>query len=466
MESRHVFILILILIFLDAIAINFSYALMFFLNGGTASLPYFSFKILGVINAAWFLPTVFTQQYSYKAVQTNNKIWEKSIIVYCCQLFLIGLAVINLKSLSGHILFIDKILVCEFICLALIRAFIYYVQKYFPSLVYYKRKIAIVGSNEISEKLADFFRQNKLSFNILRYSEYVKDSNDKYQLSDLKADIQYAVEHKLDEVYTTLFPDSQEELTEILKLAEQSFIRVRFVTTDLDYKYELDDFTGVKYNFNAYYNGLSVFVNRLEPLNAVNNRILKRAFDIVFSLFVIVFLLSWLLPLIGMLIKLESRGPVIFLQMRSGKNNKPFWCYKFRSMRTNSDSNNIQAAINDSRITKIGAFIRKTSIDELPQFFNVLFGDMSIVGPRPHMLKHTDEYREIVDQYMMRLYLKPGITGWAQVKGFRGETKNPELMRKRIEYDLWYMENWSVLFDVKIIYLTVMNVLKGDKNAY
>lgn len=466
MESRYVFTLILILILLDAATINFSYALICYFNNSNITLPHLSLKIFGFINAAWFLPASFTKLYSYKAVQTNGRVWEKSITVYCCQFLLVVLAMFTFKNLPLSNILLYNILVCEFVCLVLVRVVIYYIQKYFPALISYKRKIAIVGSNELSERLKDYFHQNKLSFNLLRHSAYTKGMSNKHQLNELKADIQYAVEHQLDEVYTTLFPDGQEELAEVLKLAEQSFVRVRFVTTNSKYKYELEDFTGVKYNLNGYYNGLSVFVNRLEPLQAVNNRILKRAFDIMFSLCVIVFLLSWLMPLLGLLIKLESRGPVIFPQLRSGKNNKPFWCYKFRSMRTSSNCNETQATSSDPRITKIGAFIRKTSIDELPQFFNVLFGDMSIVGPRPHMLKHTDEYREIIDQYMIRLYLKPGITGWAQVNGFRGETKDPRLMRERVEHDLWYMENWSVLFDMKIVFLTVANIFKGEKNAY
>ena len=466
MESRYVFILIFILSLLDAVTINLSYGLVCFFNNNANYLPYLSLKVVVIINAAWFLPAIFTKLYSYKAVQTNNRIWEKSIIIYCFQILFIELAVVSQKYVPMDNILMDKAMICELVCLTLIRAFIYYIQKYFPALLSYKRKIAIVGSDELSERLVDYFHQNKLSFNLLRHFKYVKGLNSEYQLSELRADIQHAIDYQLDEVYTTLFPDANEELAEILKLAEQSFVRIRFVTTDSKYKYELNEFTGIKYNLNGYYNGLSIFVNRLEPLHAVNNRILKRAFDIIFSLFVIIFLLSWLMPLVGLMIMLESRGPAIFPQMRSGKNNRPFWCYKFRSMRASSNCNEIQATANDSRITKIGAFIRKTSIDELPQFFNVLLGEMSIVGPRPHMLKHTDQYREIIDQYMIRLYLKPGITGWAQVKGFRGETKDPKLMRKRIEHDLWYMENWSVLLDMKIVLLTVENIFKGEKNAY
>jgi len=198
----------------------------------------------------------------------------------------------------------------------------------------------------------------------------------------------------------------------------------------------------------------------------VANRIVKRIFDIVFSSLVIVFILSWLFPIIYFLIKMESSGPVFFVQTRSGLNNVPFNCYKFRSMRVNKDSDTVQATKGDSRITKIGAFLRKTSLDELPQFFNVLLGNMSVVGPRPHMLSHTEQYSQLIDQFMVRHFIKPGITGWAQVTGYRGETKLVEEMLGRVEADVWYMENWSFALDLKIIFMTVFKSVYGDAKAY
>jgi len=194
------------------------------------------------------------------------------------------------------------------------------------------------------------------------------------------------------------------------------------------------------------------------------NRTLKRLFDILFSLAVIIFILSWLLPILVILIKLESPGPGIFKQERSGRNNKPFWCYKFRSMRVNNIQS--QATKGDLRTTRIGAFMRRTSLDELPQFLNVLFGEMSIVGPRPHMLKHTEEYSLVIDQYMDRHFLKPGITGWAQINGYRGEIKDHEQILGRVEHDIWYIENWTITGDIKIIIKTFIKVVKGDENAY
>ena len=168
----------------------------------------------------------------------------------------------------------------------------------------------------------------------------------------------------------------------------------------------------------------------------------------------------------AIIIKLSSRGPVFFVQLRSGRDNKSFRCFKFRTLRVNKEADSKQVTANDSRITRVGSFMRKTNLDELPQFFNVLLGNMSVVGPRPHMLKHTEDYSKILNEYMIRHFVKPGVTGWAQVHGFRGEIKVKEQLRKRIEHDIWYLENWSIWLDLRIIFLTIYVTIKGDKNAY
>lgn len=205
---------------------------------------------------------------------------------------------------------------------------------------------------------------------------------------------------------------------------------------------------------------------RTYPLDDFESRLLKRGFDILFSFAAILFLLSWLYPIIALLIKLESKGPVFFKQLRTGLNNRNFWCLKFRSMRVNATSDQIQATKNDVRATKVGKFLRKSSIDELPQLFNVFMGQMSIVGPRPHMVKHNKDFSSIVDEYMLRHYVKPGITGWAQVNGYRGEINKEEDIRNRVEHDIWYIENWKFGLDLQIILQTVINVVKGEEKAY
>ena len=200
----------------------------------------------------------------------------------------------------------------------------------------------------------------------------------------------------------------------------------------------------------------------ISPLENKINLTLKRSSDLVVSLLVIILLLSWLIPLLALFIKITSRGPLFFIQSRSGKNGVAFNCIKLRSMYVNNDAHSKQALENDSRITSAGKFIRKFSLDELPQFFNVIYGDMSIIGPRPHMLFHTEAYSEIVDDYMNRLHVKPGITGLSQVMGYRGEIKNKMMIANRVRLDIFYIKKWSVGLDIKIVFKTIRLILIGD----
>ena len=207
---------------------------------------------------------------------------------------------------------------------------------------------------------------------------------------------------------------------------------------------------------------LSVMRN---PLKNPLNRGLKRTFDLAVSSVFLCFYPIIYIP-VAIAIKLSSPGPVYFKQERTGYLGNSFECLKFRTMRVNANADKVQATKNDSRKTRVGDFLRRTSLDELPQFINVWKGDMSVVGPRPHMLKHTEEYTKIVDRYMVRHAVKPGITGWAQVNGYRGLTDEVWKMERRVEHDVWYIENWTFLLDIKIMIRTVLNALQGEKNAF
>ncbi|HXO73685.1 MAG TPA: exopolysaccharide biosynthesis polyprenyl glycosylphosphotransferase, partial [Puia sp.] len=270
--------------------------------------------------------------------------------------------------------------------------------------------------------------------------------------------ISYAVKNNVNEIYSTISPEVNTSIYEMAHTAERSLIRFKFVP---DFKFYVNRNIHMEYM-----NEFPVLSLRPEPLEEVTNSIKKRIFDILFSLFVIIFILSWLTPILAILIKLNSRGPVFFVQPRSGKDNRKFNCYKFRTLSVNREAHTRQVTRDDNRITPLGKFLRKSNLDELPQFVNVLKGDMSIVGPRPHMLAHTESFSRLQDQYMVRHFVKPGVTGWAQVNGFRGEIKEPDELRHRIEHDIWYMENWSLWLDLRIIFLTVYNTFKGDKNAF
>jgi putative colanic acid biosynthesis UDP-glucose lipid carrier transferase len=265
-------------------------------------------------------------------------------------------------------------------------------------------------------------------------------------------------QNEVDEVFCLGKGLDQHSVGRLLEVSDNHVIRFRMLLDVYDYLPSSGQVEII--------NQIPVYRARVEPLQVPENAFLKRLFDIVFSVLVIVFLLSWLLPILAILIRLESKGPIFFKQKRTGLCNKDFYCLKLRSMYVNGDANKKQAVKNDKRITKMGAFLRKTSLDELPQFFNVFSGSMSVVGPRPHMLAHTEEYSALVRKYMVRHFSCPGITGWAQINGSRGETKTLNEMEKRVKLDVWYIENWSFILDMKIIFLTFWNVIKGDKNAY
>ncbi|MES2688927.1 MAG: sugar transferase [Bacteroidota bacterium] len=205
---------------------------------------------------------------------------------------------------------------------------------------------------------------------------------------------------------------------------------------------------------------------RLYPLDKLGNKLLKRAFDIVLSAVVLLAVLSWLIPVLAIFIKLTSKGPLFFVQPRTGYNNKTFLCWKLRSMHVNANADLQQAIRSDSRITGIGKFIRKFSLDELPQFYNVLMGDMSLIGPRPHMLKHTEEYSKEVGTYLQRHAVKPGITGLSQVMGYRGEIANKHALNNRVRIDIFYLKKWNFGLDLMIIFRTAKLLVLGDKNAY
>ena len=269
---------------------------------------------------------------------------------------------------------------------------------------------------------------------------------------------EYVIKNNIDEIYCTL-PNSQDEkIIRLFNFAEKHMVRFYIVPEFSRYVKKRLDLELIE--------SVPVMAVRSEPLQFIHNQILKRAFDIVFSLFFLIFLFPVFYVIFGILIKLSSSGPIIFKQARTGIYGKDFDCYKFRSMKMNEDADEKQAEKDDPRTTKIGQFLRHSNLDEIPQFYNVLKGDMSVVGPRPHMLKHTELYSSFIDKYMVRHLIKPGITGWAQVNGYRGETRTTEQMEGRVRCDVWYLENWTFLLDLKIIVITILNMFKGEKNAY
>jgi putative colanic acid biosysnthesis UDP-glucose lipid carrier transferase len=337
--------------------------------------------------------------------------------------------------------------------------FLYRYLKFRRAKGFYIDRVLIVGLNEMSIFLRDLLTNNAmLGYQFVGYVSNKQEDSRLDVLGQLDDLSQLVSLHKINIIFVTLLEyNDLNKCKELLAVCNKLGVRLRFVPEN-------------QYWFKTRKNlesvGSLVVINPQEiPLDDLNSRFIKRVFDVIFSLLVILFIFSWLFPILGLLIKLSSKGPVFFVQKRTGINNRTFSCVKFRSMRVNIDADKLQATKSDSRVTAIGRFLRKSNLDEFPQFFNVLIGQMSIVGPRPHMLKHTDQYSELIDYYRVRHYVKPGITGWAQVNGYRGETDELWKMEKRVEYDMAYLDNWTFWWDLKIVALTIIGQ-KVYRNAF
>jgi Undecaprenyl-phosphate glucose phosphotransferase len=322
-------------------------------------------------------------------------------------------------------------------------------------------KVIIVGGDRMGKRMFDTLNEyTGYGFKPLGLFDDKVSNDITYPLNgNIEEAKKFAIEHKVDEIFCALPLRETEKINQLLRFAEDNLIRFKVVP----------DFSAfhnrnINVDFYGFYPVISL---QPEPLSNIFNQIIKRSFDIVFSSVIIILILSWLIPIVAFFIRIDSKGPVFYFQNRSGKDYQIFKIFKFRTMTvTEADTEYVQAKKDDSRITKVGKYLRQFNIDELPQFLNVWLGDMSVVGPRPHPIKLNEIYRPIVEKYMTRHLAKPGLTGLAQVRGFRGETADPELMHQRVLADVFYIENWSFLLDIKIILLTLWNMVKGEKNAY
>lgn len=369
------------------------------------------------------------------------------------------IVIFNLEELSRLLLLYTYLTTVSLIGFS--RLVLLHLYKYFTNADMAHTRYVIVGTGQAATALHQTLDHNdELGTKFMGFfDDNVAEGHPYYSQvkGDLNALKEFCLRHSIDEIYYTKPLTDKSQIDDLTQFADDNFCYFRIVP----------DFSAiVEREVNMYfYHNIPMISVRKEPLELASNRVVKRIFDLAFSLAVTLFIFPILLPLIALAVKLESKGPVFFKQLRPGKKNKLFVCYKFRTMRVN-DSTELQATKNDPRITRVGAFLRKTNLDELPQFFNVLLGDMSVVGPRPNLVSQLDHYSKVITKYKMRHFVTPGITGYAQVSGFRGETKEVHLMEKRVEYDVKYMENWSFMMDMKIIFLTVWNMIKGEKNAY
>lgn len=414
-----------------------------------------------VLNFFWLALSLTLRTYADNNIINFEYFTKRTVQVYISWVITILLYLFFLRKfeISRFFIFISFV---NFALALVLNRFLYLgIYNHFKTKEFLIKRILIVGYNATAKKLETYLEEDAINSLLIGFTEEEENVTELTKhpiLSGIENTLQVAKKFQVQEIFSTISPEHNEYIYELMNASEKECIRFKLVP-------DLRLFINKPVHID-YMRDMLVLTLRSEPLDDVGNRIKKRVLDITLSFFVVVFILSWLMPLLGLLIYLDSKGPIIFSQLRSGKNNKSFRCYKFRSMKVNKESDEKQATRNDNRITRIGRFIRKTSIDEFPQFINVLKGEMSLVGPRPHMVKHTTDYSKIVDKFMIRQFLKPGITGWAQINGFRGEITDPEQIRMRVNNDLWYLENWTVWLDIRIIFLTVYKVIKGDQMAF
>ncbi|WP_159801341.1 undecaprenyl-phosphate glucose phosphotransferase [Flavobacterium sp. MK4S-17] len=430
---------------LDLVVINSLSHFMLWDNFQTLSYHLF-------ISFSWIIVgyyTGFYEVYRYtKVIQILGKVLRQLIV------FLI----LNFAYIGYYLAISDSAQIIQFVGLSMLviataKISVYYALRRFRVVFGGNyRRVVVVGSGKSVKQLIEFFNENPdYGYKL----EGVYPLNSKEEIDDC---FDFAINHKIDEIYCSLSSLGTRDINRFVDFTDNNLKILKFLP-------DSKEIIARNYIYD-YYGYIPIISLRNIPLDETVNKIIKRLFDIIFSLVIIVGILSWLTPLLAILIKLESKGPVFFRQKRNGLNYHEFYCYKFRSMRLNDIAHINQVSKNDPRITKIGKFIRKTSIDELPQFFNVLFGSMSVVGPRPHMVSHTEMYARRIDKFMVRHFIKPGITGLAQTKGFRGEVETDHDIIYRVKYDIFYLENWSLLLDIKIVLQTVYNALKGEEKAY
>lgn len=449
----------------DIIVAVFSYWLSLLIFKGTESALHISgeFKIffvivgMSVIPAFVIAPPLFMKRFTH----SDNII---SRCLFMCTTHL--LIVLALKGIIGFTSSINKVIILGYILfsifLVLERLTIHFFLRKKRHAGRNQRVVIFIGHPWNLENLYDTLKDSSLGYRIAGiFTRQAIPSNIKLtNLGDRSQVIDYLKAHReVTDVYLVPDEDYITETKKIYHYCENNLIRFYALPIFIDF---------LKKRMVLSHIGTTPILSaRDEPLQDIWNRAIKRTFDIIVSGIFLLTIFPVVYLIVGLIIKRQSPGPIIFKQKRNGLDGSEFYCLKFRSMHVNSDADKVQATENDPRKFKFGDFMRRTNIDELPQFINVFFGSMSIVGPRPHMLLHTQEYSKLISNYMVRHWVKPGITGWAQSHGFRGETKTLEQMEERVKADIWYVENWTFFLDLRIIWRTAMNMIqRNEKNAY
>lgn len=418
-------------------------------------------EVVLLLNFCYFFSLYFVPIQLHMAVVFIDKIVQRAflLVTFLIILFSTCLIFLNVGDVLATFLLVYYLSSVVIFCLW--RVFVRVSLKIYRRKGYNFKKVIIVGAGQNGMELYRLMKDDlAYGFNVMGFFD------DNISLKDVLPNYlgktgeveDYVLENNVDEIYCTLPGNNDGKILRMLNFAEKHMVRFYIVP---------EFYRDVKKSLvMEVLESIPLLTVRREPLQAAYNRALKRSFDIVFSLCVLVTVFPVLYIVAGILIKMSSRGPILFKQKRTGLYGQDFECYKFRTMKVNAEADVLQAVKDDPRKTRIGDFLRRTNLDEFPQFMNVLLGDMSVVGPRPHMLRHTEQYSALIDKYMVRHLVKPGVTGWAQVTGYRGETKTLEQMEGRVKRDVWYIENWTFFLDLKIIVVTLLNMFKGEKNAY
>lgn len=418
-------------------------------------------EVVLLLNFCYFFSLYFIPFRLHMSVVFIDKIVQRALLLVTALFSLFATCLVFLNIGDSLATFLVVYYGVAIVVFSLWRVFVRMSLKMYRRRGYNFKRVIIVGAGKNGMELYRVLNDDlAYGFNVLGFFDdnlALKSVLPNYLGMTHEVE-SYALANDVDEIYCTLPSANDEKIVRILNFAEKHMIRFYIVP---------EFYRNLKKSLvMEMIESVPLLTVRREPLQALYNRALKRTFDIIFSLLVLVTVFPILYIVIGILIKMTSPGPILFKQKRTGLYGQEFKCYKFRTMKVNAEADSLQAVKDDPRKTKIGDFLRRTNLDEFPQFINVLVGNMSVVGPRPHMLKHTEQYSALIDKYMVRHLVKPGVTGWAQVTGYRGETKTLEQMEGRVKRDVWYIENWSFFLDLKIIVVTVLNMFKGEKNAY
>ena len=407
-------------------------------------------------NAAWLLTAIGLNFYTVERIERfNTKLHRflRHYFIFSLAYFAI-FAFLNIQFSLSYQLFVLGFLL---FLLLFYRWFFFALRRLYRVEGGNFVNVVMIGKDKNMNFIQKILNEPEFGY---RYKGYFHNqfSKDETYLGNISDSYDFILKEGIEEVYCLVSQISGEELHKLISFADNNLKRLKLVPDNKGI------FTRAMHV--ELFGTVPVLNLRDSPLEKNYAKYGKRIFDIIFSSLVIIFILSWLVPLLYLLTRIETRDSLFFRQIRHGYNKKAFWCYKFRSMASNKEADTKMCSRNDPRITKIGKVLRKTSIDELPQFFNVLMGDMSVVGPRPHMEIHTSEYARSIDKYLVRHYAKPGITGLAQVKGYRGEISRKSDIINRTRYDIFYLEKWCPLLDLQIIFFTVKNFFQGEEKAF